>query len=258
MNRLLVAGSVALLLALAAPQARGDDGAVRRAEEAYLAGDAAAAAEAWAGLLDGGARCADVYYNLGNALYLQGEVAHAILSWRIASLLAPRDGDVKANLEHVRKRLKDRLDADSGPGALFWRSTFSPSEQLWLAAGLIGLLGVLGIARTVRPGLPVQIPAALLAVPALLLTTSSVVELRELDGSPGAVVLAAEVEATSTGDGGTTLFVLHAGAEVVALQEVGGRRLVLLPDGRRGWVPSATLGIVDPRKALPLPGAAPR
>ncbi|MCB9746613.1 MAG: tetratricopeptide repeat protein [Alphaproteobacteria bacterium] len=216
------------------------------AVEAYLAGDHVRSEAVGRELLEGGSVNADVYYNLGNALYRQGELAEAILAWRRAELLAPRDGDVRANLERARRETRDRLDRPPPEHVLFWRQSLSLSEQGWGAALLLGLVGGLILVRRARPGAPVAIPAALAVIPGVLLALSAVVEARELRQQPGAVVLVQAVEVRSGGGSGVVLFELHAGAEVELREVVGEQAQIALPDGRRGWMSLAALGVVDP------------
>jgi len=63
---------------------------------------------------------------------------------------------------------------------------------------------------------------------------------------PVAVVLVEEVTATSDRGGGVDLFTLHEAAELVAVEQVGEKVQVLLADGRRGWLPAGSVGLVDP------------
>ncbi|MFN7144015.1 MAG: hypothetical protein ACK4YP_09580, partial [Myxococcota bacterium] len=69
---------------------------------------------------------------------------------------------------------------------------------------------------------------------------------------PVAVVLAPEAVATSDLGGGVELFTLHAGAEVQTVETAAGRVLVALPDGRRGWLASSALGLVEPSRPPPV------
>jgi tetratricopeptide (TPR) repeat protein len=235
-----------VILALAA-LARAD---LEAANAALLAGDPVAAAEAYADLIDAGHRSADLHYNLGNALYGAGDLSGAVLAWRRAELLNPRDGDVTANLEHARRQLPDRIDPLDTPGLLFWRGMLSPAEQGWGAAVLLGAAGLCGLAWRLRPGFPRPLLPAL-GVPGLLLAASTAATLHDLETRPGAVVRVQEVEVRSAGAGGVVLFELHAGAEVVVQDAAAGMAQIALPDGRRGWVPGTALARVDPRLEAP-------
>jgi hypothetical protein len=221
-----------------------------QANEAYVEGDFAQAAQLWSRMIQSGHETGDLYYNLGNALYRDERIPEAILAWRRAEGLSPRDGDIAANLARARGLVQDQTEPDSGSGIFFWRSTLSIGEQGWLAAILVGVLGLLGLVSRVRSGSQVGLPAALIAVPAFFLGASTLVSL----AAPlGGVILVDEVEVRSAGGqgSGVVLFALHAGAEVVLGDSVGSWQLVELPDGRRGWVPVGSLGVVDATAPIP-------
>lgn len=54
---------------------------------------------------------AEIYYNLGNAYFRNGETAKAILNYERALLLNPGDSDIRHNLRFARTRLEDKIDA---------------------------------------------------------------------------------------------------------------------------------------------------
>lgn len=226
---------------------------LRDGNQAYAAGDYAAAAQAWGALANGEHATGDVYYNLGNAHYRAGDLGRAILAWRRAELLSPRDGDIEANLERGRRETTDRLDAPSRVTPFFWREMLSLKEQGTAAAWLVGLLLSLGVAQRLRPGLPLGIPGLLLGAPAALLAVGTWAGVRSLNRTPGAVVMAERVEVRSAaGDAaGVVVFELHEGAEVQVRDRFGEYVQIGLPDERRGWMEAADLGLVDPR--LPMP-----
>ena len=224
---------------------------------ALVAGDYAEAAELHVTAVNGGLVSGDVYYNLGVSLYREDAIPEAILAWRRAAVLAPRDGDILMNLSHARRRTQDRIEAPALDSWMFWRSSFSFSEQGWAAALCLSALGALGALWRLRPDAPVGIPALLIGVPALAFTLSTAAELSALNDRPDAVVLSDEVSARSEGAGGVVLFTLHAGAEVTVRERVGAQALIALPDDRVGWVPLDSLGLVDPRLPFPSPPAKP-
>ncbi|MCB9759607.1 MAG: tetratricopeptide repeat protein [Alphaproteobacteria bacterium] len=231
-------------LALAAPPQE-------EAVAAYLEGDYSASVDHGLAALEAGAVNGDVYYNLGNALYREGRLAEAVLAWRRAALLMPRDGDTVANLERARRETRDRIEWPAQGSALFWRDSLSLREQGWGAAILLALVGALGLIRRKRP-LPIEIPALLLGVPGVLLAASTAVAWQELSTYPGAVVLVEQAQVRSAGGGGVVIFELHEGAEVRLWERVADQVQVALPDGRRGWMRADALGVVDPRAPFPL------
>lgn len=60
------------------------------------------AAKAYRALLNSGQISPAVHFNLGNALFKSGKVGEAIVEYRRASDLAPRDPDILANLQFAR------------------------------------------------------------------------------------------------------------------------------------------------------------
>ena len=244
-----------LWLSLAGPALAAPEDLALQANQAYVDGDFAEAARTWTSLIEAGHPTGDLYYNLGNALYRDGQPARAMLAWRRAAALSPRDGDVTANLARARRQVQDRLEDTNGPGLFFWQSTLSTSEQGWLAALLSAVLGLLGVLGRLRRELALGIPAVLVGVPAVLLSAST---FSGLQAPLGGVVLADQVEVRSAGGeaSGVVLFALHAGAEVTLGDTLGSWQLVVLPDGRKGWVPAGAVGVVD--AAAPIPGPASR
>ncbi|NJN94350.1 MAG: tetratricopeptide repeat protein [Anaerolineales bacterium] len=88
--------------------------AMRVANEKYEAGDYAEASAIYEAILDSGLSHSSVYYNLGNAYFKQGDLGRAILNYRRAQSLDPRDGDIAVNLSIARAQTVDKLEAPTG------------------------------------------------------------------------------------------------------------------------------------------------
>ena len=230
-----------------------------RGLEAARSGAHAEAVEALSAAVEAGGRDPAVYHALGNALYRQGRSGPALASWRRGQRLDPRNGDLAANIDRVRRDAADRIDPPAAtPGAFFWLSFLSLAESAWLA-GLLGLIGggslllreVLrrrGRALS-RAGLEVYVGLA----GAALLGASTLVAAGAHDT---VVVVAPEVSAVSAlGPDGIELFVLHEGAEVALVEATAGAVLVALPDARKGWLPDSAVLRTAPAAPLSLEGA---
>ena len=126
-------------------------------------------------------------------------------------------------------------------------------EATWLGCALLGVgllvAGASGRVHELRKRDGAAVAAAAVAIGLGLALVAGAEA--HVAGPRAAVVRVASVKASSDLGGGIELFELHAGAEVLAPQVASGHTLVQLPDGRRGWVPDAAVGVVDP--ALPLP-----
>ena len=219
------------------------------ANAAFASGDIAAAEAGYRALLSEGYTDGDVYYNLGNALWREKSPAYALLAWRCAAERLPRDPDVAANLDFARRTARDALDLPgSTPVFAPWQSALTPSEGCWFGAGLVGFGLLLAAARRRAPDAPLL---GVGVVSGLIGAYVWVGGLADLRGAPVAVVLADEVTVSSDLGGGVDLFVLHAGAEVLALEEAAGKVLLGLPDGRKGWVGASAVGIADPDRPFP-------
>lgn len=238
------------LMVLLAGSARADSQSDYQAGVAALrTGDAGSALVSLRAALDQGAVDPNVYHGLGNALYRQGELGPAIAAYRRGLQLAPGNGDIAANLELARKKTQDRL-APPAPrlGPFFWQSSMSTATSARLAGGAAFLGFALLLARRWRPTAAL-LPGALVALLAAgLLAASTAMAVR---AAPAAVVVVAEAAATSAlGPAGVVLFSLHEGAEVQVGEHVSAAgvdyTMVVLPDGRKGWLPSQALLSTDP------------
>jgi tetratricopeptide (TPR) repeat protein len=226
------------------------DDSLSSANAALAANDLAGAEAGYRAILAGGSTGGDVWYNLGNILYRLDRPAEAVLAWRNAQARLPRDPDVEANLDFVRRTLKDGLRApDPHPWFAPWQAALTPDEGEWLGAALAGA-GLLAVALRRRA---THAPLAAVGIGGIaigaLLAGGGWAESRS---SPVAVVLVDTVTATSDLGGGVELFSLHLGAEVQSASREAGRALVVLPDGRKGWVPETAVGFVDPSAPPPV------
>lgn len=235
-----------LLAAVGAPRAS-VDAELRMAEGAaqYEAGGFSRAADTWESLAREGLEDSRLWYNLGNAYFQQGDMGRAILDYRRALRLAPRDAELRDNLELARSR---RVDGDAplaggGPIAGLWRwlrARVSTGELavlglvvLWVGTILL-LLGILRRASWRRLRWPLVAVALLLP---LLSAAAWTAEWQDWSGREA--VLLAPVVKVSSGPGADfiTLFEIHAGAELRLREERGNWVRVNLGEDLEGWVP---------------------
>ncbi len=87
-----------------------------------------------------------LHYNLGNAYFLQGDAARAAAAYQQAAALAPRDGDIRANLALARQAAGLTGSTAAGPLAAVdaARARWLTGDELallalgaWLALGLL-------------------------------------------------------------------------------------------------------------------------
>src|SRR5688572_15531924 len=222
--------------------------AMRVGNQHYEAGEFVEAANVYETIIEAGIQDSALYYNLGNAYFKQGEVGHAILNYRRAQYLNPRDPDIADNLAIARSQTVDKFETVEEEIPL---NNFVQMAEEWLtlneAAMLALFLWVLLCATAVVMILRPRWRSTCLWVGGVI-TLFLVLGLLSMAGRyyaqeayPAAVIIAPEIDVTS-GPGNAQQFLvefnLHAGAEVLLLDSRPGWRRVALPGNDfQGWVP---------------------
>jgi len=245
----IIVGAMMILALVAPMRARaveGADSAMADAARLYESGQFGDAARAWESLARKGVEDSRLWYNLGDAYFQQKRIGPAILAYRRALRLAPRDREIRENLELARDKRRDgnvRQDA-KGFGRIWpWtRRNLSPGElalmslvALWAATALL-LLGILGRLSWRR------LRGPLLAAVLLLIFLGLGAWRAEWEDWSGreAVLMASAVKAQSgPGEDYVALFELHEGAELRLLERRGDWLRVSLDPDLEGWVPAA-------------------
>jgi hypothetical protein len=214
------------------------------------AGELPAAEGHFRAALEAGGVDADVYLGLGNVLYRQGQRPAAITAYVRGLWLDPSHPDLRANLDHSLSQTADRIEPPApDPGPFFWAGVGSPRLQVW-AAGLLAGLGLLRVGVRRHRGQRALDGAGLVPFFASLLLAVGVGALSA--GRPPVVVGLTEVSVRSAPTPGSVeVFVLHAGAVVAVEEEAGEQTLVVLPDGRKGWLMNSALMSADPGAPFP-------
>jgi len=189
---------------------------------------------------------AGALYNLGNACFRLGKLGEAILYWQRAQRLAPRDADIRANLDHARELCADDIRESPRP---FWVRVALAAHRAVTAneafvAGVIAYWAACACLLALLRGAGDRwrrhlVRAALaLGVVAALASLSSAAKVHESAARETAIVTAPEAEARSApGEGFPRKFTVHEGTEV----RIAGRRgvwyEVRLANGVEGWLP---------------------
>jgi hypothetical protein len=240
---------------LLAPQTAADAEAVSAANQLYNMGNYTEAAQIYEQLVAQGVKDSTVFYNLGNTYYRQGDLGRAIVNYQRAARLAPRDTDIKANLELARGQAVDLLPKEAtGPVTslanmtgnwLTLNETAVLALSIWFVFGLLMLIW-----RQLRPGSPrtgVQYAmiVALLLVIVTGLSLASRVYVEQTQ--PGGVVVADAVAVSGQpGEQHATDFSLHSGTEVHIVATDGDwGRLDLPDDSMEVWIPLKAVEMID-------------
>ena len=222
--------------------------------QAYTDSDWDEALRDWQGIEALGLRSVELYYNIGNAFFKQGDYAHAILYYERALKLDPSAQDVQHNLEFARGFVQDRIETvpefflsswlrslrRSLPGNS-WCTLFFVLLALFLASMLIFVLSRRSSAK--KTGFFLALPAFVLAVLCLVFAASQRTDSMRRDAAIVTRPVSA-VKSTPGAGSSSDLFILHEGTKVRIIDEVGDWRNVELADGRRGWMPVGDMEII--------------
>jgi len=222
-------------------------------------------------------------YNIGNTYLRLGDVGRAILHYREAQRFIPADPNLRQSLRHARSLRRDRIGTDAAGSVLrlvfFWHyawplhlrvALFSAAANfLWLLALLHALGAVLGTVAALpkrfarlrewlagtgtRQYVRRRIATAVLAGAGVVAVAAGASVATELlsPGPEAAVIVAPEVTARrGDSDAYEPSFTtpLHAGTELLVLEERNDWLHVALADGRRAWLPAHAVTVVGRRE----------
>lgn len=224
-----------------------------QAGEAYKNKQYTVAFDFYQGLMDEGYSSAALFYNLGNVCYRQHKLGLAILYYEKALKLAPRDQEIKGNLELAKSQQADQIDPlppffldrwRHGIQSLLSANTWSILGIVCLWIGVGGLIvWILGKERRQRKwGFIAGISLGILSLLPFYLSSSRA-QFEQNSGT--AILLDKEYGLRSAPEEGSKILVpLHEGVKLVIIDQIGDWLKVKLEDGEQGWLPEKSLGMI--------------
>lgn len=191
-------------------------------------------------IVNEGVHSGKLYYNIGNTYFLLGDLGRAILNYRRASALTPRDPNLAQSLAFAQSRTEDRIEPAEESKVLrlllFWHYDFSAAGKAKAGIVLVSIFWLLlGLRHSRRLTLPRIVLGVALVLGAALLTSSM------LDAQVQPGVITAQEATARKGDGlsyePSFERPLHSGTEFVLKEQRGEWVLVELPNGSRCWLP---------------------
>lgn len=221
-----------------------------RANIEYEAGDNNAAIREAQSIISSGLESGNLYYNLGNMYFKNGEIGKAILSYERARRFIPRDRDLLANYRYVRSQMKrpDPLEKRWWLYAQLDRyfGYLTPAQGVWLIMAIYYLISgwvvISGIFGFYRRYFIYVLAGAGLVLGLIIVPVSHSLRHQTRGGIVVVPVVDARFEPL---EGATTNFPLHEGMRVYALRKRGSWVRIKTPDGRIGWVPTAAIGMIS-------------
>ncbi len=199
----------------------------------------------------GGIRNAKLYYNLGNAYLLKGDLGKAVVNYRRAEKLDSGDADIQKNLAFARSRRIDKVQTRTQKKVMrtlfFWHYDFSLRVRFFAGCiafgGLFVFLTLLvwfgrsGVRSGLRAGTAISFMIAICFL--VSVGIESVYEAKQPCG-----VIVAESVVARQGDGTNYLpsfkEPLHGGTEFELIEQRMGWLEIQLSDGSQGWVPDGS------------------
>lgn len=188
---------------------------------------------------------ADVWFNLGNVHFRNGEFAQAIVCYERAKKLSPADEDIDFNLHVANLRVTDKIDPLPRIFYLRWIDAasflFSAEDWALIIVSLFWLMVLFILCYFLVPSIAVRKLGFFFSVIALMLMVFSyalVLHQQNLvHGTERGIVTAASVYVKSSPDEKSSdLFILHEGTKVDVLDELNGWKKIRIANGSIGWV----------------------
>ena len=229
-----------LLLAFGWPSlltAEVSSSAFEAANKLYYEGKFAEAAPAYEKLVQAAPASAALYFNLGNAWFKAGQIGRAIVAYRKAERLTPRDPDIRANLQFARNQVQ-------GPSLVpkRWQrglDRLTLNEWTLLAAGALWIWLIALAIFQWRPAWRRNFRTLLLGltVATVLLSACLAAAIDQQRSVQTAVLVAPETMVRNGPlEESKNLFAIHDGAELRVLERKDDWLLVAIDARRTGWL----------------------
>jgi len=222
----------------------------RQTNSLYGQGKYEEAIKGYQAILKSGWESGPLYYNLANTYFKLNNLGQAILNYRKAWNLSPGDPEITKNLEYAREGLRD--DIAALPLSAWVRAKRGVILQfplgIWI--GISAVLYLLTIAWLIAALLihPLRKKSPLVLkwlAGTLILSIIISIFAYSFYQTPGAIILQPTVAVRyGPSESDAAAFKLHEGTEVKKIREKGGWIQIALPDGKSGWLPADSLGII--------------
>jgi len=206
------------------------------ANRLYEQGKFTEATVAYEKMIQSGAVSSAVYFNLGNAYFKSGRLGRAIAALRHAETLAPRDPDVRANLQFVRARVQ----APTGSPASWqqWLTALTLNEWAILTAVIVWIWLALWVLIQFRPQLTQSVRAILWCGGAAVFACGGCTYAAWSSESTKTAIIIANDASLHNGplEEAPTTTTVHDGAELTVLDTKNDWLQVRVDNQRMGWV----------------------
>ncbi|MCL2845112.1 MAG: hypothetical protein FWE23_06640 [Chitinivibrionia bacterium] len=185
-----------------------------------------------------------VMYNISNSAFRNGDIGTAILFLERAKILAPRDPDILANLNFLRRQTVDKfVEEEAG----FFKKIFIDFQSLLTLetqiiiilslSALMVLLLAFVLFSPKRRNLKIYVIMILFVI-TFILGISAKIKYEIQKNNIRAVIMVEVISAVNEPRGNTPIFTAHEGTVLRIVNTSGDWYFVSLPNGLSGWVQS--------------------
>lgn len=187
----------------------------------------------------------ELYYNLGNAYFKNGQYTLSILNFERAKLLAPNDEDIDFNLQIANQKVVDAIQELPGLFIFRWWDALinSHSTDTWATLSIIGFvlfLTMIGFYFFARSGdvkkITFWLGTVLILFSIFSWSFAARQKSRMVNHSFAIVMQPTVTVKSSPSENGTSLFVIHEGLKVKVTDKLGDWLEIKLADGNKGWL----------------------
>ena len=246
MRSLILLIALFISLTITAQEARFEKGkiAFETGNKAYLEEDYDAAIKSYQEVLAEGLHSKEVYLNLGNAYYKNGQTASSILYYEKGLLHFKKDVDLLTNLQFAENQRIDRIEPlpDSIIKQIYTFLAGLINSEGWAVTGLIFTL-LFAIAKTVKPRLgKIATPSLIVASMAFL----TLLFIRKIERSENyAIVFEPAVTVLSDPKiDAPVAFELHEGTKVKPVESFEEFQKIEIANGQSGWIVTSSIRFI--------------
>lgn len=250
MRKLLVLIFLTLIFMSQAQAQDTDDAAFNKAfyqaNIAYEGGNYDNALDIYRSFLDRGLKSSSLFYNMANAYYRKGEIGEAILNYKRAKWLSPRDGDIVANYFHAKSQLKRQDSRDERIILLQWIDHASQAvtvkELTLICLFFFYILVAYFITTKIFKVFPLYSNQVIITILLVLFIFVTAYIQRIYAADHEAVVLDKIADARYEPKASAEVhYPVYEGMKVYILRSKEGWSKIRRPNGKIGWLPSKSI-----------------
>ncbi len=247
----LLAGFIVLSLPLRALSQ--DKEKWENANSLYAQGNFSEALENYLLLEQAGYESWPLYYNIANSYFKGQNYGRSILYYERALKLNPSGKDIRVNLSYAKQFVVDKIDEIPEFILTTWIRDFNYmlTSDYWAIISILFFIIVALLLLNFRygPNARIRKVSFFLAMISLLfgiIFTSFAWNQRSAYYRENSAIVmnAVSTVRNSPDNSGSTLFILHEGAKLEIIEQLGSWKRIELTDGRQGWIAATDIEII--------------